>query len=118
MVFSFFVFFFFFFNDTATTEIYTLSLHDALPIDGHLRHPAPRRELPAGDRDHPAGGLVELGLARDVDGLLRVPGGDERPHARVGARDVARCERAAEERVDRLEQIRDVALSGLDVLQL
>src|SRR5436190_9839880 len=29
---SFSVFFFFFFNDTATTEIYTLSLHDALPI--------------------------------------------------------------------------------------
>src|SRR6266487_829330 len=26
------VFYFFFFNDTATTEIYTLSLHDALPI--------------------------------------------------------------------------------------
>src|ERR1019366_10549375 len=30
--------FFFFFNDTATTEIYTLSLHDALPIYGD-RHP-------------------------------------------------------------------------------
>src|SRR3712207_6864391 len=30
--------FFFFFNDTATTEIYTLSLHDALPIfDGVIR---------------------------------------------------------------------------------
>src|SRR5580693_7088464 len=29
---NFFFFFFFFFNDTATTEIYTLSLHDALPI--------------------------------------------------------------------------------------
>src|SRR5437899_12512124 len=29
--------FFFFFNDTATTEIYTLSLHDALPIFPH-RH--------------------------------------------------------------------------------
>src|SRR2546429_429530 len=28
------VFAFFFFNDTATTEIYTLSLHDALPISG------------------------------------------------------------------------------------
>src|SRR5438067_11809585 len=28
----FFFVFFFFFNDTATTEIYTLSLHDALPI--------------------------------------------------------------------------------------
>src|ERR1022692_4074228 len=31
-VYFFFFFFFFFFNDTATTEIYTLSLHDALPI--------------------------------------------------------------------------------------
>src|SRR2546428_11154136 len=30
-------FFFFFFNDTATTEIYTLSLHDALPICFELR---------------------------------------------------------------------------------
>src|SRR5438132_13029242 len=30
--------FFFFFNDTATTEIYTLSLHDALPIL-HLKWP-------------------------------------------------------------------------------
>src|SRR2546425_13164739 len=29
-------FFFFFFNDTATTEIYTLSLHDALPISDRL----------------------------------------------------------------------------------
>src|SRR2546422_11678887 len=29
-------FFFFFFNDTATTEIYTLSLHDALPISARL----------------------------------------------------------------------------------
>ena len=26
----------FFFNDTATTEIYTLSLHDALPISAHI----------------------------------------------------------------------------------
>src|SRR2546430_11301121 len=30
--------FFFFFNDTATTEIYTLSLHDALPISGLLQN--------------------------------------------------------------------------------
>src|SRR5436305_7259343 len=29
--------FFFFFNDTATTEIYTLSLHDALPISRIIR---------------------------------------------------------------------------------
>src|SRR6476620_12401691 len=35
-------FFFFFFNDTATTEIYTLSLHDALPISPlvGLRNPS------------------------------------------------------------------------------
>src|SRR6266850_1292477 len=38
---------FFFFNDTATTEIYTLSLHDALPI-GQRRD---RRHQQSGDRD-------------------------------------------------------------------
>src|SRR6266496_6577607 len=38
------IFLFFFFNDTATTEIYTLSLHDALPIS--------RRGT---DRTHPGG---------------------------------------------------------------
>src|SRR5690554_7672233 len=41
---------FFFFNDTASTEIYTLSLHDALPICRHHvlgRHAAPARRLEA-----------------------------------------------------------------------
>src|SRR5258708_34826930 len=33
-----FSFSFFFFNDTATTEIYTLSLHDALPISDRAAH--------------------------------------------------------------------------------
>src|SRR4030042_2750138 len=33
---------FFFFNDTATTEIYTLSLHDALPISWRQPRRAPR----------------------------------------------------------------------------
>src|SRR6266851_7317904 len=37
-------FFLFFFNDTATTEIYTLSLHDALPISASTR--APRTPVP------------------------------------------------------------------------
>src|SRR2546422_3099591 len=37
---------FFFFNDTATTEIYTLSLHDALPIYGGPPRPT-RAPLPA-----------------------------------------------------------------------
>src|SRR2546430_9920742 len=72
--------FFFFFNDTATTEIYTLSLHDALPIsadvqrdhngahsmaaevDGHpLRHIG-RPEQDAVARAHAA----SLQLARDA----------------------------------------------------
>src|SRR5256885_8019708 len=39
-------FFFFFFNDTATTEIYTLSLHDALPISRRSGR-ADRRLAPA-----------------------------------------------------------------------
>src|SRR6266508_534608 len=45
---SHFRFFFFFFNDTATTEIYTLSLHDALPI---AHRPA---ELSGGERQRVA----------------------------------------------------------------
>src|SRR5215468_1731566 len=36
-----FFLFFFFFNDTATTEIYTLSLHDALPISWWRHPPSP-----------------------------------------------------------------------------
>src|SRR5438034_4327593 len=39
------LFFFFFFNDPATTEIYTLSLHDALPICGSARDPCPPRRF-------------------------------------------------------------------------
>src|SRR2546427_11482802 len=39
------IYYYFFFNDTATTEIYTLSLHDALPIslNGIARGPESRR---------------------------------------------------------------------------
>src|SRR2546429_3166089 len=47
---------FFFFNDTATTEIYTLSLHDALPIYILVPH-APRHD--------------QLGRQRAVDDLDR-----------------------------------------------
>src|SRR2546422_6922706 len=42
---------FFFFNDTATTEIYTLSLHDALPIsDCDGPNPSPSGPLPGSRR--------------------------------------------------------------------
>src|SRR5690349_24685049 len=37
--------FFFFFNDTATTEIYTLSLHDALPISRDFRRSVARGRI-------------------------------------------------------------------------
>src|SRR5256885_9240231 len=52
-------FFFFFFNDTATTEIYTLSLHDALPIS---------RDEPVVDDDLLVdpfrAGVAQIGLER------------------------------------------------------
>src|SRR5256885_4330261 len=60
-----FRFFFFFFNDTATTEIYTLSLHDALPISlhdqgrrvghgpDHCANHRGRARRPAGGREQP-----------------------------------------------------------------
>src|SRR2546430_11003289 len=45
------LFIFFFFNDTATTEIYTLSLHDALPISRARRRRLPlSRGLRSADR--------------------------------------------------------------------
>src|SRR3712207_7063873 len=53
-----YILFFFFFNDTATTEIYTLSLHDALPIYGggfHHHGPAGRDYAPGGGRGPQAG---------------------------------------------------------------
>src|SRR5256885_5055029 len=55
------IFLFFFFNDTATTEIYTLSLHDALPIS----RSEPQPEF-IGKRS-----LLEGGRRRDCDGISR-----------------------------------------------
>src|SRR2546422_4443755 len=55
------MFIFFFFNDTATTEIYTLSLHDALPIC-----PAPRHQPAEGGAESHRGGVCVPGRrARD-----------------------------------------------------
>src|SRR2546430_12513709 len=61
--------YFFFFNDTATTEIYTLSLHDALPISRAT--PPPARCQTTGGAHHP----------RHRSGQLRRrtgPGGDRK----------------------------------------
>src|SRR3712207_7485823 len=61
---------FFFFNDTATTEIYTLSLHDALPIC----HGPAARAVAAG-----RAGVARRGVRR--------PGGRRRPRPDGGRRD-------------------------------
>src|SRR2546430_17198728 len=55
-LFRFPIFFFFFFNDTATTEIYTLSLHDALPISSEVGIAFPIEKVGALDGTVAAGG--------------------------------------------------------------
>src|SRR5229473_8080212 len=55
----FFGFFFFFFNDTATTEIYTLSLHDALPILADVTRLADCRRM-ASETANQLGGIDVL----------------------------------------------------------
>src|SRR3712207_9217178 len=75
------IIFYFFFNDTATTEIYTLSLHDALPIlvgvadELHVPDPHRARHLELRDEvghpvqpDHVGHVDVEHRGARGADG--------------------------------------------------
>ena len=47
----------FFFNAAATTEIYTLSLHDALPICDHAQEADDEGPVGAGERPDPSAGL-------------------------------------------------------------
>src|SRR5256885_268122 len=54
------VVFFFFFNDTATTEIYTLSLHDALPICGDDGHLVVEAQWPEAVHHAEGGGVARL----------------------------------------------------------
>src|SRR6266853_5991281 len=61
------ILYFFFFNDTATTEIYTLSLHDALPI---TTPQGTRRREPHGDRTPVARKVASLHVF--VSNLLRL----------------------------------------------
>src|SRR2546425_12530713 len=87
-------FFFFFFNDTATTEIYTLSLHDALPISGAARRAVAARRPdvaapPRRPRTAPRGdaGLLRLRQRR------RTPPLGVGPLPRAGGRGAGLCRR-------------------------
>src|SRR5256885_7112053 len=66
--------FFFFFNDTATTEIYTLSLHDALPI-------FPLEDIAAADRQGNSGDLHGIRVA--AAGCIAARRGVRRARKRV-----------------------------------
>src|SRR3712207_8218175 len=65
----------FFFNDTATTEIYTLSLHDALPIftGADLANLVNEAALLAARN-----GRKEIGHAELEEGIMRVVAGDRK----------------------------------------
>src|SRR5256886_3189859 len=109
----------FFFNDTATTEIYTLSLHDALPIS-HVRLPPLRRgpgpsrresdprrgrePLPRVRRDDRRGPPRPRESAQGAQALRgqRVRGRDAPP----GAQDAARGDRRARALEDRARGLR------------
>src|SRR3712207_8209120 len=69
-----------FFNDTATTEIYTLSLHDALPISGSASVPRNERTYAWSGAARPAGSAACF----QAEGLQRAGGA-------AGARGPARA---------------------------
>src|SRR3989454_4457655 len=84
----FIVCFFFFFNDTATTEIYTLSLHDALPISG-AAGPAAEEVMAGAFRFLTAGESHGEALVAVIDG---VPAGLSLAESQINA-DLARRQR-------------------------
>src|SRR2546429_3526223 len=67
--------FFFFFNDTATTEIYTLSLHDALPIS---HEPQPQLGGLPGTVARRCGVRVTCGKSHSCTRALAVPAADRK----------------------------------------
>src|SRR3712207_9321530 len=87
-----FVVWFFFFNDTATTEIYTLSLHDALPIYDELEHQGVfvRDGVEVVDHFHRALGRAvvegrQAGEKVEVSGLVFVQEGADRKSTRLNS---------------------------------
>src|SRR5256884_6310830 len=95
--------FFFFFNDTATTEIYTLSLHDALPISALApdRNPA----APVSTRWSNLAGLPAVRSTTSCTVPARVANADsecaDRQH--VASRGHARYKKRSEEHTSELQ---------------
>src|SRR5436309_11009764 len=98
--------FVFFFNDTATTEIYTLSLHDALPIyplrssghrpirpDGHAAHREHRRRYPPAD-----------GRARHREGLDPRPCRSEEHTSELQSRENLVCRLLLEKKKKKIDK--------------
>src|SRR3712207_8569771 len=87
--------FFFFFNDTATTEIYTLSLHDALPICGisALGDYTRRLDRIAGRKDIDLGEKLTLSAtaAKDVFAPLVREGRSEEHTSELQSRQYLVC---------------------------
>src|SRR3712207_7821192 len=79
---------FFFFNDTATTEIYTLSLHDALPI---LRPPTSSSRRRLLRRSSPRIPSTSTSTTRRARGR-RCSGAGSQPACRFGAASASRSE--------------------------
>src|SRR2546422_1405023 len=106
---------FFFFNDTATTEIYTLSLHDALPISAALCViDAVVRLLPGALGDHESAATDS-----HYDGLLSPPSYTRPPSYRgmdvpavLLSGDPEQIARGRQAAAERLTRERRAALSG------
>src|SRR2546425_2911251 len=81
----------FFFNDTATTEIYTLSLHDALPISYRVQHDCGLRRHRHGHGRH--------------EGLADQPRSDRRLHRTGCARAPVRWSLRSEEHTSELQSL-------------
>src|SRR5215211_3490532 len=114
--------YFFFFNDTATTEIYTLSLHDALPISGPdiQLHPLLDEPLVALlAPGHPLAGRRRIDMAelRDERFVVFGEGGSLRRIVVQGARE-AGFEPALAFESTESARIRAIASRGLGVALL
>src|SRR5256885_11174244 len=78
------IFSFFFFNDTATTEIYTLSLHDALPIS-HCRFLPPRLSPPTSPAAAPQSPVPSSTRSRSAGSPSQTPTTTDRKSTRLNS---------------------------------